>query len=233
MPVIKRTLQERMVQWENTRSRGLKSYLIKSWVIPYGIILLVMCFGILPFTSAIGVDVKSIGYFLVIFGPIFIFIIILLGIHSWNDLEREWARWKTEEKREITKKSGDREIFQKYPLFLLAFYSLPFFILLLLSFFLMILFWFSIPLLIIWLFLILVSGVYFLATMMLIKNPICGHGIFCNPEELYPDVEEKSPLKYAWRVFRGRPFTCLVCGERYILEKKGNQAEIVKLVKDT
>jgi hypothetical protein len=62
MPAIKMTHQERMVQWENTRSRGRKSYIMKSWIIPYGIILLVMCFGIIPFTSAIGVDVKSIGY---------------------------------------------------------------------------------------------------------------------------------------------------------------------------
>jgi hypothetical protein len=92
MPAIKMTHQERMVQWENTRSRGRKSYIMKSWIIPYGIILLVMCFGIIPFTSAIGVDVKSIGYFLVIFGPVFIFVFVLLGVYSWNYWEREWAK---------------------------------------------------------------------------------------------------------------------------------------------
>lgn len=236
MPIKKRTLQEQMLQWETTRSSSRKSYIIKAWIIPYGITLpLTMSLVSLAILRVLGIklDIQIMGYFFVIFLSIFILIAILLGVHSWNDWERDWARWKTEDKREIIKLSGNREVFQKYPLFLLAFYSLPFFILLVLSFFPIILFWFSISLLIIWLFLISFSGVFFLVTMILIKNPICGHGLIFNPEklELYPNVKE-SPLKFAWGILKGKPFICMVCGERYILEKKGNQVEIVTLEKD-
>lgn len=84
--ISKKSFKEQMAQWEDRRARGRKSYIIKSWVIPYGIILLLMCSGILPFTSAIGVDVKSIGYFLVIFGPIFIFMTILFGVYVKGDI---------------------------------------------------------------------------------------------------------------------------------------------------
>lgn len=236
MPIKKRTLQERMLQWETTRSRSRKSYIIKTWIIPYAITLpLTMCLVSVAFLRLIGIrlNIQIIGYLFVIFLPIFILITILFGVYSWNYWEREWVRWKTEDKRGIIKLSGNREVFQKYSLFLLAFYSLPFFILLVLSFFPIILFWFSISLLIIWLFLISVSGAFFLATMILIKNPICGHGLIFNPEqlELYPN-DKKSPLIFAWGILKGKPFICMVCGERYILEKKGDQVEIVKLEKD-
>jgi hypothetical protein len=234
MALKKRTLQERMIQWENTRSRSRKSYIIRSWVIPYGIILLLMCSGILPFTSAIGVDVKSIGYFLVIFGPIFIFMIILFGVYSWNYWEREWAKWKIENKKGIIKVAGTREAFHKYWCLLIALYCFPFLFLLILLFFTITLFWFSMLFLIIWLFLFVSSGIFFLTTMILIKNPICGHGLISNPEklELYPNGKQ-SPLKFAWQILNGKPFLCKVCGERYILEKKGDQVEIVKLERDT
>lgn len=234
MPAIKMTYQERMAQWEDRRTKGRKSYIIKSWVIPYGIILLSMCAGIIPFTSAIGVDVKSIGYFLVIFGPVFIFVLVLLGVYSWNYWEREWAKWKIENKEGIIKIAGTRETFHKYWYLLIALYCFPFLFLLILLFFIITLFWFSILFLIIWLFLIAASGIFFMATMILIKNPICGHGLIVNTDqqlELYPN--KKSPLLFAWNILKGKPFTCMVCGERYILEKKGNQVEIVKLVKNT
>ena len=55
----------------------------------------------------------------------------------------------------------------------------------------------------IWIFLILVSGVFFIVTMILIKNPICGHGLIVNTEqqlELYPN--KKSPLIFAWGIFK-------------------------------
>jgi len=237
MPNKKRTLEKRMLQWESTRSRSRNSYIIKTWIIPYAITLpLTICLVSVAFLRVIGIrsNIQIIGYLFVIFLPIFILITTLFGIYSWNYWEREWVRWKTEDKSGIIKLSGNREIFQKYPLFLLAFYSFPFFILLVLSLFPIILFWFSISLLIIWLFLISFSGVFFLATMILIKNPICGHGLIVNPEklELYPNDKE-SPLKFAWQILKGKQFICMVCGERYILEKKGDQVAIVKLERDT
>ena len=130
MPAIKMTHQERMAQWEDRRTKGRKSYIIKSWVIPYGIILLSMCAGIIPFTSAIGVDVKIIGLFLVIFGPVFTFLSVLLGVYSWNYWEREWAKWKIENKEGITKVAGERETFHKYWCLVIAFYCVPVFVLL-------------------------------------------------------------------------------------------------------
>ena len=236
MPIKKRTLQERMLQWETTRSRSRKSYIIKTWIIPYAITLpLTMCLVSVAFLRVIGIrlDIQIIGYFFVIFGPIIVLITILFGVYSWNYWEREWVRWKTEDKRGIIKLSGNREVFQKYPLFLLAFYVFPFFFLLILSLFVIILLWFSLSSLIICLVLLVSCGIFSMATMILLRNPICGHGLIFNPEklELYPNVKE-SPLKFAWGILKGKPFMCMVCGERYILEKKGDQVEIVKLEKD-
>jgi len=201
---------------------------------PYGIILLLMCSGILPFTSAIGVDVKSIGYFLLIFGPIFIFMIILFGVYSWNYWEREWTKWKTGDEKGINKLVSAREAFHKYWCLLIAVYCFPFLFILILLFFIITLFWFSILFLIIWLSLFVFSGIFFMATLLLIKNPICGHGLIINPKELelYPNGK-KSPLKFAWQILNGKSFICKVCGEQYILEKKADQVEIVKLERDT
>jgi len=232
--MAKTDYEEKIAQWEDRRTKGRTSYLITYWVIPYVIILLVMSFGVIPFSSAIGVDVKSIGSFLVIFGPVLIFVTVLLGLYSWNYWEREWENWKIGNKAGITGVAGTRKTFDAYWRLRIALFCFPFLLLLIFLFFAVTIFWFSIAFLVIWLLLFVSSGLFPLVTMTLLKNPICGHGLLVNPEklELYPN-SQGSPIKLAREVLKGKPFTCMVCGERYMLEKKEDQVEIVTLERDT
>ena len=238
MTFPKKSIEDQIKEWGATREKGRKSYVIKRWVVPFGIVLpLTMILGSSIFPITQSVSIKAWGVFIAIFEPIFIVISIFSGRASWKYWEKRYARGTKEEKEGPTSLPGARKIFKKHKQLLIGMFSIPIFVLNLLLFFPAIFFssklginnssagiifvsFFSI---------FILSFLPILNVMVFIKNPICGHGILSNPDHLHrhPDAHGNYWVN-AWKIMKKEPFTCLDCADEYFFEKVGQVVEIIK-----
>ena len=236
-----KSLEAQMAKWEGTRSKGRTRYVVMSWVIPYGLVMpAFMSLIAFPFILRAGHGIKAIGVFSGVFGPIFLAATALAGRYSWSYFEKRYERWEKEKSGDLINVPGTRKPLHKYTWLLVAIYSIPFFLGNLLYFLSIVIlavvaedfadkyidtniFFSSFGLI------FLVSIAFLLNGMIFVKNPICGHGMLSNPQDhQHPDAKGNY-LKNAWKIVRGKPFICLDCADRYVLEKNNDQVEIVKL----
>lgn len=228
-----------MCVWERTRIQGRIRYVVKSWIVPFGIILpIIVSFVTCLITMHDKVSgLKAAAIFIAIFDPVFIAVAFFAGRYTWEDCEKQYHLWKKEFKTPITSESASRSKFDRFFLLILSIYSLPIFWITIIAFLTLP---FLIPGIILrvigfWTFSVACGFVFICSFVLLsrgmfaMKNPICGHTLltFTGPHK-HPDANTNY-VKNAWSVFRGRPFTCLECAGRYIFERTSNQVQIVKL----
>lgn len=234
----KATIEDQIKKWERSRVKGCKSYVVKSWVVPFGIILpAVMILTTSLFSSNKGISIKHWGIFIAVFEPLFIGFIIFAGFSSWKYWEKRYERWMNEQQNGPLNLSGAKQAFAKYKQLILGIYSIPVFALNLLLFLAVIFFGrhidtsnsFVVPYVIAFFFVFIFSFLPILNVMVFVKNPICGHGILSNPDYLHrhPDAKGNYWIN-AWKIMLKQPFICLDCADIYIFEKKEQQFEIIK-----
>jgi hypothetical protein len=81
-------IEKQIKAWEHTREKGQKNYIIKRWVIPYGIFLPLMTItGGAIFSLTQGISIKAWGVFATVFEPIFMLLSVFAGKASWRTLE--------------------------------------------------------------------------------------------------------------------------------------------------
>lgn len=240
MPPQPKNIENQIEDWANTRASGRKDYVIKRWVVPFGIILpFVMILGAGAFSLTQGIQIKAWGVFILVFEPIFILISIFAGHASWRYWEERYDRWIKEKENGIINPAGTRLPFEKYKQLLLGIYSIPVFVLNLLLFFVAI--FVGRKIVSANSFQVIYFGVFFaifilsflpiLNVMVFVKNPICGHGILSNPDHLHRHPNAKGNYWVnAWKIIKKKPFICLDCADQYFFEYAGQRVEIIKKI---
>ena len=240
MKSSKTTIEEQIAKWEDTRKRGKMNYVIKRWVLIYGILLpLIMVLPVSIISFSRGISIKSWVFFAV-FEPIFISVSFFCGLSSWKYWEKRYESWIDVERDDLATLPGTRVVFEKKVQLLLGIYCIPIFVFNILSFFGFIFFGsiffpdIAVPGLFFVTFgsVFIISALLIVNTMVFVKNPICGHGILSNPDPYHrhPDAKGNYWIS-ALNILKGRSFICQDCAGEYYLEKSNNQVEIVKAEK--
>ncbi|AEG02353.1 hypothetical protein [Methylomonas methanica] len=231
--MAKSTIDEQIEKWKKTREKGRKSYVIKSWVIPFGFILPV----ITVFSSTKGIPIKHWGIFVAVFEPLLIGFTVFAGFSSWKYWEKRYERWVNEKKGGPTNLPGTRLPFEKHAQLIVGIYSIPVFVLNLLVFFVAVFVGRNIEAIqpyfavysITFFIVFIISFLPILNVMVFVKNPICGHGILSNPDHLHRHPEaEGNYWTNAFKIMKKQPFMCLDCADIYVIEKTGQLVEIIK-----
>ena len=234
----KNNIETQIKGWGTTREGGLKKYVFKRWIVPFGIVIpLTMIIGSSVFALTQDISLKALGVFIAVFEPIFIIISIFIGRSSWRYWEKRYERWIKEEQDGPTNLPGTRKIFKKYKPLFIGIYSIPIFVLNLLLFFVIIFFGSKLGIsnslirifFISFFVIFILSFLPILNMMVFIKNPICEHGILSNPDHLHrhPGAEGNYWVN-AWKIIKREPFICIDCADEYFFEKIGQQVEIIK-----
>jgi len=238
MKSSKEKQQEQFSEWEGIRAKGRTNYVIKKWVLIYGIMLPVFTFfPVSIFSLIFGVSLKDWAFFFPFFMPFFILISVLCGLGSWKSREERYRWWIKTEKEGYEILPGTRAVFKKKALLALGIYSMPIFFLNILFFFgsifLGTIFFrgshFIVLMFVLFVSIFIISTLLVIITMLYVKNPICNHGILNNPDRSswHPDAKGINWLT-ALKILRGHRFICQYCANVYYLEKRNNRTEIVK-----